>query len=204
MTSRKLDGADDSGSSQNIAPPLVAPVSSSSCSSPRRGRLLRVLFFYDLYAFTNEELWYGVQWKDLTVSEMKLEELQQHDEHQALLDAYRKPSIPWRESHGYSIHNGRLRFDATTAKHLTDVRRRRAKRPRRAVPAAASASRSNSPMDLSSDSEGYSSVAVDDYVPLSYLVRFLPPPGSSVKPVAAEAESDDAADNDAPLSTFVR
>jgi hypothetical protein len=172
----------------------------SSSSSERRGQLLRVLFFYDLYAFTNEELWYGVQWRDLSVSEMKLEELQQHDEHQALLAAYRKPSIPWRESHGYSIHNGRLRFDATTAKHLTDVRRRRAKRPRKAL----SAARSNSPFP-SSDSEGYSSVDVDDYVPLSYLARFLSPPGSSVKPVAAEAESnDDAADDDAPLSSFVR
>ena len=127
-----------------VAPPAaasVAPLPVASAASPpnhadsERGQLLRVLFFYDLYAFTNEELWYGVQWKDLTVSEMKLDELQRHDEHQALLDAYHTPSIPWRESHGYSIHNGRLRFDATTAKHLHESRVRvPAKRKRNSKP----------------------------------------------------------------------
>lgn len=192
---------------------------------PRRGQLHRVIFFYDVYAFTNEELWYGVQWKDLSCSEMKLDELQQHAEHQALLDAYRKSSIPWRESHGYSIVNRRLRFDASTAKQLDDVRRRPAKVRRLAVavPAAASRSISPSPMEFNSDDEGYSLVDVDDYVPLSYLARFHSPRRSPVEPVAADAqlardsnsESDAAAEqddhndenasvnDDAPLSSFV-
>jgi len=116
-------------SSASLAPAVAASSSAAAASSSsaipgtssKESKLIRVLFFYDVYAFTNEELWYGVQWNDRSCSEMKLEELLQHDGQQALLDAYRKPSIPWRESHGYSINNGRLRFDATTAKHLIDA-----------------------------------------------------------------------------------
>jgi len=141
-----------------------------------------------VYAFTNEELWYGVQWNDRSCSEMKLEELLQHDGQQALLDAYRKPSIPWRESHGYSINNGRLRFDATTAKHLIDVPRRRSKpmRSARSAPSTAAAASSSipSPMDMGSDSDS----SADDDAPLSTLIpRRL---NSSI-------------DNDAPLSTLI-
>lgn len=140
----------------------------------------RVLFFYDVYAFTNEELWYGVQWKDLTCSELRLDEMLQLDGHEALLEAYRKPSIPWHESHGYSISHGRLRFDATTAKHLDDVRRRRRSKPTRRVvhsrstslaAAASPISKSPSPMDLGSDSDSDSSI--DDDAPLSTLVESI-------------------------------